>query len=370
VSNESGTVTAEEYPKHLREVIAIIPESCYKNSAWKGLFYVFRDLAIYFAMVAALLSTDNILFLIPLWILAGLAVSALFVLGHDAGHKALFKKRWLCDWVGRITMLPSLHIYSAWILGHNRVHHGFTVQQERDFVWHPYSPEEYANLSRLQKLAHRLEWSWLGAGIYYMVRVWWKRMIAFSAPKKWLRDINHDRRFLIGGVALGVLSYCLFAYFFKDLSGWMTVAYVGWLVVKVMLIPWVVFNYAIGAIVYLHHINPELKWHAQESWTRFKAQMEGTMIFRVSPRFLNFFLHHIMIHVPHHVDARIPFYNLEKAADHIHDHYPGIVRDVPIRLRDYLRTTRLCKLYDFEAERWVDYSGRYASSSSSPTAHG
>ena len=81
------------------------------------------------------------------------------------------------------------------------------------------------------------------------------------------------------------------------------------------------------------------------------------MIFRVSPRVLNIFLHNIMIHLPHHVDTRIPFYNLEKAAEHIHDHYPGIVRDVPIRVRDYLRTTRVCKLYDFESELWVDYKG-------------
>ena len=312
---------------------------------------------MYFAMVAVLLSTDNILYLVPLWLLAGLVVSALFVLGHDAAHKALFKKRWLCDWVGRITMLPSMHIYSAWILGHNRIHHGFTVHQERDFVWHPYSPEEYKKLSRTKKLLHRLQWSFLGAGIYYMMEVWWKKMIAFSAPAKWVRDINRDRLFLIGGLSLGILSFYLFAVFFMDLSAVMTLAYAGWLVVKVMLIPWFLFNYVIGAVVYLHHIHPELKWHTHESWTKFKAQMEGTMTFRVSPRVLNVFLHDIMLHVPHHVDMRIPFYNLDKAAKHIHDHYPGIVRDVPIRLRDYLRATRLCKLYDFESEIWLDYQG-------------
>lgn len=87
------------------------------------------------------------------------------------------------------------------------------------------------------------------------------------------------------------------------------------------------------------------------------------MNIRVSPRILNFFLHNIMIHVPHHVDMRIPFYNLEKAADHIRNHYPGIVRDVPIGIRDYLRTTRLCKLYDFESEIWMDYREK------SPTLH-
>lgn len=348
----------EHQPTHLKEVVASIPESCYKNPTWKGLWYVFRDLLMYGAMVALLLSTDNILYLIPLWVLSGLVVSALFVIGHDAGHRALFKRKWLCDLVGRITMLPSLHIYSAWLLGHNRIHHGFTVHQERDFVWHPYSVEEFDKLSRFKRILHRLQWSCFGAGIYYLIEVWWKKMIALTAPAKLLKDINKDRGFLIAGLSLGIFCFSLFTVFFKGFVGLAAVGYITWLIVKVIAFPWFVFNYSIGAVVYLHHINPELKWHEHKAWTRFKAQMEGTMIFRVSPKILDIFLHHIMIHVPHHVDARIPFYNLEEAAKHLHDLYPGVVRDVPMRARDYLRTTRMCKLYDFESERWLDYKGR------------
>ena len=72
-----------------------------------------------------------------------------------------------------------------------------------------------------------------------------KRMIAFNAPAKMVRDINRDRGFLIGGVVLGILFFYLFAVFFKDLSAAMTFVYTGWLVVKVMLIPWFLFNYHI-----------------------------------------------------------------------------------------------------------------------------
>lgn len=358
-------ISGEEQPTHLRDVILNIPKSCYDNPTWKGLCYVFRDMLMYTAIVALLLSTDNILFLIPLWVVSGLIVSALFVIGHDAGHRALFKKKWMCDAVGRITMLPSLHIYSAWLLGHNRIHHGFTVHQERDFVWHPYSPAEYQEFSRFKKLMHRLEWSFLGAGIYYLVEVWWKKMIALAAPKNWSREINKDRGFLGAGVGLGIATFFLFAFFFKGMTGFALLGYTAWLTLKVMVIPWFLFNYSIGAIVYLHHINPDLKWHEHKAWTKFKAQMEGTMIFRVSPKLMNIFLHHIMIHVPHHVDARIPFYNLEKAAEHLHRNYPNTVKDVPLRIRDYFRTTRLCKLYDFEAEQWLDYEGRPIDASAS-----
>ena len=344
-----------ENPKHLKEVISSLPKSCYDNPTWKGLWYVFRDLSMYLGLVILLLLTDNFLYLVPLWVGACLIISALFILAHDAGHYALFKKKWLCDVVGRITMLPSLHIYSAWLLGHNRVHHGFTVHKERDFVWHPYSPEEYENFSSFKKLAHRLEWSCFGAGIYYLIEVWWKKMIALTAPAKLIRDINKDRLFLIVGLSACITVLSLFTVFVKAITGVAAIGYIAWLVVKVIVIPWFLFNYSIGIVVYLHHINPELKWHEHKAWTRFKAQMEGTMIFRVSPRLLNIFLHHIMIHVPHHVDTRIPFYNLEKDAKHLHGQYPGVVRDVPLRVRDYFRTTRLCKLYDFEMEKWLDY---------------
>ena len=89
---------------------------------------------------------------------------------------------------------PSLHIYSAWLLGHNRIHHGFTVHQERDFVWHPYSVEEFKEFSTRKRLIHRLQWSCFGAGIYYLSEVWWKKMIALTAPAKLVKDINKDNQ--------------------------------------------------------------------------------------------------------------------------------------------------------------------------------
>ena len=41
------------------------------------------------------------------------------------------------------------------------------------------------------------------------------------------------------------------------------------------------------------------------------------------PEGINFFLHWIMVHVPHHVDMRIPMYHLEDAAEAIEAAFPG-----------------------------------------------
>jgi len=176
----------------LAGVIEVIPESCYENPAWLGLAYFARDLALHALVLVALASTDTWWLLIPLWGLSALTVSALFILGHDAAHQSLFRSKRLCAVVGRIAMLPSLHVHDAWVLGHNRLHHGHTVREGMDFVWHPVSPEQYAALPAWKRLRHRIEWSPLGAGLYYLRDVWWNKMMRFTPPEKLARDIGRD----------------------------------------------------------------------------------------------------------------------------------------------------------------------------------
>jgi omega-6 fatty acid desaturase (delta-12 desaturase) len=74
-----------------------------------------------------------------------------------------------------------------------------------------------------------------------------------------------------------------------------------------------------------------------------------------APKVIDLFFHQIMIHVPHHVDVRIPMYNLEMAAAAIEEAFPGSVHDEPLRFSDFVRNTRQCKLYDFDEGRWLTY---------------
>ncbi len=343
---------ATEDVRTLSSVIEVIPESCYENPTWKGLLYVARDLGIYATTLTALFWADEWWLVLPLWVLAALAVTGLFILAHDAAHGALFKSRGLCYGVGQLLMLPALHVYEAWVLGHNRIHHGHTVREGVDFVWHPLTRDQYDSLSPLRKLRHRIEWSWMGAGLYYLREVWWEKMIRFTPPEKLARAINRDWWIVViffgtATAGLGMAGYLHYG----------TLAGGVWMWTKLLLTPWLLFNYAIGITVHLHHIAEDIPWQPRHQWTKFKGQVEGTTLYK-APRGLDLFCHHIFLHVPHHVDMRIPFYGLPAAGEAIKNRFGDVVRERKLRLSSYLRTVRRCKLYDFERKIWSTYRGR------------
>jgi acyl-lipid omega-6 desaturase (Delta-12 desaturase) len=365
-SASSSAASADDSDKagSLLPVIRIIPSTAYDNPTWKGLAYFARDLVIYAAVVWALVSTDNPFFLVGLWVLASLSVAGLFIIGHDAAHEALFKSRRLNSIVGHVAMLPSWHVYEAWVLGHNRIHHGHTVREGMDFVWHPVTAEQYSAMSTFGRLRHRVEWSWWGSGAYYLREIWLNKMITFSPPAKWAKAIRRDLVFMVAGVGLGM---ALFGWL-----GWLAYGSalgVVWMIVKVVVIPFLGFNFVIGSVVHVHHVQPDIRWYPRREWTKFRGQMEGTTILR-APRVLDLFFHSIFVHIPHHVDMRIPFYGLEPAAAAIKAEFPDSIHDEKLRFRDFMANSRQCKLYDFEQGRWYTYDQAMTALAARPVADG
>ena len=333
----------------LAPVRDVIPESCYVRSASRSLAFAARDLVGYLVVLTALAWVNVWWLTLPLIALAGLVVSAMFIIGHDASHGAFSENQKLNGTVARILMLPSMHVQEAWVLGHNRIHHGFTARQDMDFVWRPYTAEQYQALSHFGRLRHRLEWSPLGSGAYYLREVWWNKMITFRPPERWAKGIKRDR-WLVIGWAIFATILALTIGFLK--SGTALGMFVMW--IKLVVAPFLLFNQVIGWAVYVHHVGPEVRWWTRQEWTRWRAQMESTTILRL-PWIANLVFHNIFIHVPHHVEMRIPWYQLPQAAVAIEAAFPGTVVDEKMSLKKYLHSTRTCKLYDFEQGVWSSY---------------
>jgi omega-6 fatty acid desaturase (delta-12 desaturase) len=343
MSPSPDQVLTKEPPTGLKPVVAVIPDNCYRRSTSRGLLLLARDITIYGLAIWGLLSTNNILLLIPLWLLAGTITASLFVLGHDAAHDSLFDSKRLNALVARISLLPSFHAAEVWIFGHNRVHHGHTLKQGIDFVWHPLTVSDYSKLGRLARIRHRFEWGPFGAGAYYFREVFWNKMVRFPAPKRWAASMRRDK-FIVSLFVFGTLVALVGIYGSAGPWQW----------VKVVIIPFLLFCQAIGWVVHVHHIAPNIRWWPRREWNRFRGQVEGTTILNGPPGW-DFFFHWIMVHVPHHVDMRIPCYRLTEAARAIKSSFPDQVKEQPIRVRDYFRTVKACKLHDFETGRWHTY---------------
>lgn len=330
--------------RELKPVLDVIPAECHRRSTARGLFLFARDLVVLGLATALLLSTENPFFLVPLWLLAGLAVSGLFVIGHDAAHGALFDSSRLNAIIGRVAMLPSLHATELWVFGHNRVHHGHTLRQGMDFVWHPLTVQQYQDLSLPGRLRHRFEWGPVGSGAYYLRQIWWNKMVRFAPPTRWRRVARRDQAIVLAYAVATLVALLATRGLGDGLWQW----------AKVVVIPFLLFVQTIGWVVYVHHISPSIRWWPRREWNRFRGQVEGTTIMWGPPGWEIFF-HWIMVHLPHHVDMRIPCYRLPLAARAIAEAFPDDVEERPIRLRQYLRSVRACKLHDFETGRWLPY---------------
>ena len=336
--------------RSLNDVRAVIPEACYERKTAPAAWALARAGALHVAALVGLVLTDRWWLTGIFWLLAGLAVAGLFVLGHDASHGALLPGRKSNRLVARLCMIPSAHVEAAWDLGHNRIHHGYTTRQGFDFVWHPLTTEEYRALGRIAKLRHRLEWSWLGSGAYFFRAIWWGKMMRYQANEKRRGAIRRDKAFLFVGLGLATAASAALGWMRSGLGGAI------WMPIELLVVPFLLFTQIIGWTVYVHHIAPDLRWWPRRQWNQFKGQMEATTILRF-PKAINYlWFHNIFVHIPHHVDARIPFHKLPEAARAITRAFPDTVKVGKFRVRDYLQTARSCKLYDFETGTWLPYA--------------
>ncbi len=283
-------------------------------------------------------------------VLTTLAIIRLFIIGHDACHGSLTDHAPLNKLLGRLAFLPSLTPFSLWRVGHNVVHHGFNNLKGRDFVWEPLDPAEFRSLSPTRRVLERVYRSAFGPLPYYLAEIWWRRLYF---PNRGHAPGGREEFFwdsaLVTAFALAWIAWLSAIGFAHGGVGHAALAVgVGFLV------PFLVWNWTVGFVVYLHHTHPDVVWYADKSaWLKAQGMLHGTVRYRVRP-WWNWLLHNIMEHAAHHLDPRIPLYRLKAAQAAL----ARLVPEIPVvelSLRTYWRSVRECKLFDFERRRWVAF---------------
>src|SRR5436190_5364744 len=103
-------------------------------------------------------------------------------------------------------------------------------------------------------------------------------------------------------------------------------------------------------LFYVQHQFEDTYWQSADVWSYADAALRGSSYLKL-PRVLQFFSGNIGLHHIHHLSARIPNYNLQRA----HDENP-IFHQVPtLSLWDGLRAVRL-KLWDEDRGRLVTFA--------------
>lgn len=335
--------------KTLRSWLAPIAQ----RSTLRAITLLLLDWTLFCALLAGTVAFQAWWLQLACGLAAGFVIGRLFIIGHDACHQSLTVHRRLNRWLGRIAFLPSLTAYSLWDMGHNVVHHGFTNLKGVDFVWAPATQQEYAAMSPLRRGMERIYRSGWGPGLYYMVEIWWKKMM-FPRPSTMgnsHRPIFTRDCLLVSGFALLWIAVLVAAALAAQQPVW-RVLLLGFAV------PLVFWFHMMGFVIYGHHTHVKVKWHDDKAAWQRAQPFVSTTVHLTFPLQIGALIHHIMEHTAHHVDMSIPLYKLKDAQALLEQLLPGRIIVQRFSWKWYFDTARACKLYDFSRHCWTDFQGR------------
>jgi omega-6 fatty acid desaturase (delta-12 desaturase) len=341
----------------VKEIRGALPDHSRERSTLKGVGYFAVSALLYWLTFAAIGAVDSWPARIGAALLNGLTIGIVFIVGHDACHGSLTPRSTLNRWLGRLAFLPSLHPYSAWEYSHNALHHGWTNLRGKDPVYCPRTLDEFRALPRWRQRLERVHRTWLGILPLYLSEIWWKLEMAPAPHHRTHIDkrgtFAFDRALVLAFplVQSAVMAVLLTA---RGIAGPDSAGVIALSVI----VPFLVFNWLIGFATFQHHTHPRVVWYRDEAeWSFFRAQVQGTVHVQF-PRWVELALHNIMEHTAHHVDTRVPLYNLTAAQATLESAFgEENVITVPFSLAGMSRTFRACQLYDFEAHRWLTFDG-------------
>ncbi len=336
------------------------------RSVAKGVALIVGVGLLYVASWAAIFLTDSWLLKTGLGYANGLVIGMLFLIGHDACHQGLTPVAWLNRVIGRIAFLPALHPYTGWELSHNGLHHSFTNLKNSDPGYAPFSKDEFDRLPRWRRGLERLYRTWAGLALYYLIENWLKLEMfprrEHRARMRSQRLYSYDRAAVIA-FALTVIAASV--YFGMKVrpdgqAAWLAaVGHVG----VAWLLPFLIWNGFISFITFQQHTHPRVRWFDNEDeWSFYETQVRGTVHIEF-PSWLRLLLHNINEHTAHHINPRVPLYELKDAQDEVRRLLEDDVIVLVWSPRMTRETLRRCKLYDYRAHQWLDFAGRPTSAS-------
>jgi len=258
-----------------------------------------------------------------------------FVVFHDCAHGSLLPFKRANRYVGRCLGVFVLSPFQRWRHDH-AIHHATSGDLERRGVG------DIVTLSVSEYRARR----WRGRLAYRVIR---NPVVMFGfgpvlAMMIGPRIATRSQRARLRHSVLGMDATLLVV-----IGGlcWL----IGWQSFLIVWAPSAMLAGSVGIwLFYVQHQFEDAYWESAADWSYSDAALRGSSYLKL-PRVLQFFTGNIGLHHVHHLNARIPNYNLQRA----HDENP-IFHQVPtLSLWDGLRSVRL-KLWDEERGKLVTFA--------------
>ena len=279
---------------------------------------------------------------ISYWLTLVIAIPAagflvrLFLIQHDCGHGAFFRRRTINDWLGRVLGVVTLTPYDVWRRSH-AIHHASSgnLAHRGTGDIDTLTVREYKALPKWRRLVYRLYRNpvvLFGVGPAYLFILQHRLPVSMMSPdwKSWASVL---------GTNLGIAALAVALIWLVGAGPFFMVH-----------LPIVLLASSIGVwLFYVQHQFEETFWEEDRDWNVHDAALYGSSHYDL-PGFLPWLTAHIGVHHVHHLYSRIPYYRL-----------PQVLRDFPelgnvrrITLMESFRCVRL-RLWDEGRRRLVTF---------------
>jgi omega-6 fatty acid desaturase (delta-12 desaturase) len=311
----------------------------YEQASWfRGCLDLATSVIPYIALSVLMYAT---LGSISYWLTLAIAIPTAgfllrtFIVFHDCTHGSFLPSRRANLWVGRLAALLVFQPFANWRHNH-AVHHGTAGDLDRrgtgDVMTWTY--DEYVGKGWQGRLGYRLFRNPL---VMFGVGPLWSLMIG---PRLWNSSMRtraiHSVQLTNVAVFVVVGAICL------------TQGVGAWALVQM---PTAMLAGMAGVwLFYVQHQFEDVYWEGGEDWGYADAALHGSSYLKL-PQPLQFFTGNIGIHHVHHLSAKVPNYNLQRA----HDEIP-LLHEVPVlTLREAFAAPRL-KVIDASGKRMLTWA--------------
>ncbi len=330
----AGTTRTREAKSHIYQTISRHMQADVSKAAWQMLNTFLPFFALWGLMVITIRQG------LPYWVTLLLAIPAaglhvrIFIFFHDCVHGSFFDSQRANRILGYISGILTFTPFEQWRRSH-AIHHATVGDLDRrgtGDVW-TLTVDEYRALSTWKRALYR---AYRNPVILFLIGPVLIFTIGHRIPHKGSKRIEQFSVLFTDLALVALIGVASLTFGFRT--------YV------LIQLPILFISGSLGVwMFYVQHQFDGGYWARHEQWDPLTASLAGSSYYKL-PRVLQWFTGSIGLHHVHHVQPRIPNYNLQDCNDAV----PEFRTIEPLTIRSSLRSLRM-NLWDETRERFVSF---------------